>query len=203
MHLYLPIYILLFIIYHKLCPLNFYSKYFFAHVLHNIGVIIYTIPIIKNILDFPLQEDLYIYTPSHICSLLGALHIYHLIYYKVTFDEAFHHICAIYFHFFPANKFLLANLFFMSGLPGGITYFLLILVKYNLIDSITEKKISTYLNLWCRMPGILFFSSILLINMYHNKFNIQDYITFTFMVWNAIHFMKTIFISYLSKKLSK
>ncbi len=87
---------------------------------------------------------------------------------------------------------LLASLFFMTGIPGGITYLLLILVRYNYITKLTEKRISKHLNLWLRMPGILFFASILLLNMIKNPFEIQNYLTLFYMIWNSIHFTKTI-----------
>ena len=40
----------------------------------------------------------------------------------------------------------------MCGIPGGIDYFLLVLVKYNIIEKMTEKKINRYLNLFIRYP---------------------------------------------------
>ena len=43
----------------------------------------------------------------------------------------------------------------MNGLPGGIDYLLLILVKIGKIKSIEEKRINTYLNNYIRAPGIL------------------------------------------------
>jgi hypothetical protein len=194
---YLIGYITLFCIYHYICPLNYATKYFFAHIIHNLLVMLYTFPVILNVLNNPIQENMYQFIPQEFCSFLAALHIYHLIFYKISYDEIYHHILSIYFHFYPLNKFLLASLFFMTGLPGGLTYLMLILVKYGYIQKITEKKISKNLNLWCRMPGILFFASLLFLNIYHNykRGNTpspQDLITLFFMVWNPIHFTKTI-----------
>lgn len=203
--LFLIFYILIFYSYHKICTLELQSRYFFAHFLHNILVAFFTVPTIKEVLINPIQnnQDLYILVPSYLTSILGALHIYHLTFYKIGFDEIFHHIFAIYFHFFKLNKMLLASLFFMTGLPGGITYLLLILVRYNFITKLTEKRISKHLNLWCRMPGILFFASILLLNMINNPFEIQNYLTIFYMFWNSIHFTKTITESYAIAKITK
>ena len=193
----------MFISYHKLCKLELQSRYFLAHIFHNILVAYFTTSTIKEIITNPIQENLYTHVPSYLTSILGALHIYHLIYYKISYDEIFHHIFAIYFHFFELNKLLLASLFFMTGIPGGITYLLLILVRYNFITKLTEKRISKHLNLWIRMPGILFFAFILLLNMFKNPFNIQDYLTFFYMFWNSIHFSKTIIESYVQAKLTE
>jgi hypothetical protein len=194
---YLIGYTLLFCLYHKLCPLNYATRYFFAHVIHNLFVSIYTFSVILSLLNNPIQKNMYQYIPQEFCSFLAALHIYHLIFYKISYDEIYHHVLSIYFHFYPLNKFLLASLFFMTGIPGGITYLMLIFVKYGYMQKITEKKVSKNLNLWCRMPGILFFASLLFLNIYQNYKNniypsIQDLLTLFFMVWNPIHFTKTI-----------
>lgn len=203
---YLIGYTLGFCLYHYLCPLNYSTKYFFAHVIHNIIVMGFTIPTILEVLSNPLMQDMYVFIPEKFCSFLAALHIYHLIFYKTGFDELYHHVLSVYFHFYPLNRMLLASLFFMTGLPGGITYLMLILVKYNLISKLTEKRISKNLNLWCRMPGILFFASLLILNIYHNYIlnsihpSYQDLITLFFMVWNPIHFTETIIESYVKNK---
>jgi len=203
---YLIGYALGFCLYHYLCPLNYSTKYFFAHVIHNIAVMAYTIPTIMDVLSNPLSQDMYIFIPEKFCSFLAALHVYHLIFYKTGFDELYHHVLSVYFHFFPLNRMLLASLFFMTGLPGGVTYLMLILVKYNYITKLTEKRISKDLNLWVRMPGILFFASLLIVNMYQNYVlnsmmsTWQDLITLFFMVWNPIHFTETIIESFVKNK---
>ena len=203
---YLIGYTLGFCLYHYLCPLNYSTKYFFAHVIHNIAVMAYTLPTIIDVLNNPIRQDSYVFIPEKFCSFLAALHVYHLIFYKTGIDELYHHVLSVYFHFFPLNRMLLASLFFMTGLPGGITYLMLILVKYEYIQKMTEKRISKNLNLWCRMPFILFFASILILNLYNNYVNfsnlpsIQDSLTLFFMIWNPIHFTETIIESYVKNK---
>ena len=46
-------------------------------------------------------------------------------------------------------------LFFLSGLPGAIDYMLLYLVKTNKINSVTEKKIYTFLSAYIIAPGCI------------------------------------------------
>ena len=48
-----------------------------------------------------------------------------------------------------------AGAFFISGLPGGLTYLMLGLVKLGLLPGIKEKQITANLNSWLRVPGIL------------------------------------------------
>ena len=45
--------------------------------------------------------------------------------------------------------------FFMCGLPGGIDYFMLALVKFGSMSPFTEKAWNTRLNVWLRSPGLL------------------------------------------------
>merc|ERR1711935_516630 len=45
--------------------------------------------------------------------------------------------------------------FFISGMPGGIDYFLLGLLKLGLISPLCEKRVNSSLNVWLRVPGIL------------------------------------------------
>ncbi len=47
-------------------------------------------------------------------------------------------------------------LFFLTGLPGAIDYMLLYLVKINKVNSVTEKKIYTYLSTYIREPGCIY-----------------------------------------------
>jgi len=52
--------------------------------------------------------------------------------------------------------------FFISGLPGGISYFLLAAVKAGRLSSYTEKRINCSINTWLRSPGILLFNFLAL-----------------------------------------
>ena len=100
-----------------------------------------------------------------------ALHIYHIIFFKLRYQDFIHHICFV--------PFLLCNLsyqvknltiFFACGLPGMITYILLSLKRYNIISKKTEKQISFYQNLWLRAPGLLFSAfSVFYSHLYSQK----------------------------------
>ena len=90
--------------------------------------------------------------------LITSLHLFHMK-YALRKDDYVHHtfmtlalnLCVLYFK----PIFATCLIFFMNGLPGGIDYFLLILVKKGKIKSIEEKRINTYLNNYLRAPGIL------------------------------------------------
>ena len=45
--------------------------------------------------------------------------------------------------------------FFISGFPGGVSYFNLVLVKLGVMSKLKQKKIDKYMNVWCRCPGLV------------------------------------------------
>jgi len=45
--------------------------------------------------------------------------------------------------------------FFVSGLPGGIDYLMLALVKHGKMDALTEKYWNTKINVWMRGPALV------------------------------------------------
>jgi len=98
-------------------------------------------------------------------------------------------------------------LFFLTGLPGAIDYLLLYLVKSNIIKSITEKKIYTYISFLIRSPGCIITSGIgfpALIEYYKNK-NIFNFITSLSLIlltyWNGQYYLMKSHESYLKKTL--
>lgn len=98
--------------------------------------------------------------------LLGAvLHLYHCLNYKLTLIDKMHHIFSVFLcvplALYNGKRVLYLYYFFGTGLPGGIDYYLLCLVKKNIIHPLTEKKINAAINAYLRMPG-LFITSFLI-----------------------------------------
>ena len=93
-------------------------------------------------------------------TLIMVLHIYHVIAFPCTTEDYIHHIvsvgvvggigCMVNW-----GRSLNACNFFMCGLPGGVDYVLLFLRKHSLIESLTEKRINSQLNLLLRWPGFV------------------------------------------------
>ena len=52
-------------------------------------------------------------------------------------------------------------LFWVTGLPGGVTYALLVAVKAGRLSPLREKAVSAALNTWLRTPGLVTFSTIM------------------------------------------
>lgn len=89
------------------------------------------------------------------------LHLYHIVvfYPYLTHNDYVHHgfmlgisgpLCLLY-----PSRLVVMGLWFMSGFPGMIDYFLLWCVKMNWVDTMTEKYIYTLITMLVRSPGCL------------------------------------------------
>ena len=144
-----------------------------------------------------------------VVSIVEGIHIYHILLYfkKLTMVDWIHHgatfymtiLCKMYhngiiYHFVS---------FFMCGLPGGIDYMMLFMVKIGLMRPLTEKYINTILNAWIRNPGILFYVAIMLT---HKSMLQGHHFTFHCLglcFWNAIFFNNRVLINYSAENVLK
>ena len=92
-----------------------------------------------------------------------SLHVFHIItcFNNLSIIDWMHHVISCLFvgllgEFYVNGPIINYFLFFLCGLPGGIDYYLLTLNKYGLINRLTEKRINVNLNMWIRLPGVLF-----------------------------------------------
>lgn len=93
-----------------------------------------------------------------------SIHLYHItpcLNFKLHKIDYVHHFISAFFGgglVFFSDFGILQNycIFFMCGLPGLLDYILLICVKENLIDSITEKYYNCLINLILRSPFLLY-----------------------------------------------
>jgi hypothetical protein len=95
-------------------------------------------------------------------SLLFALHLYHMLAFKVTAEDIFHHLmfvgvlCPLVVPYkWNSGKSNNFAMFFLSGLPGGIDYVLLVLHYHGLLSRKTEKEWFATVNVWLRGPGLV------------------------------------------------
>lgn len=100
-------------------------------------------------------------------SSIVAVHLYHVLAFKLSTAEIVHHavfviiLCGLGIAFKQqggiANNF---GCFFLSGLPGGIDYLLLVLVKQELISKMAEKRLNATINTWLRGPSMSVYAFI-------------------------------------------
>lgn len=94
-------------------------------------------------------------------TIVNAAHVYHMIGgFSLGSADYFHHLLFIPLLGFPGQVLKWgpvqpAGAFFISGLPGGLTYLMLGLVKLGWFSAIKEKRVTANLNSWVRVPGIL------------------------------------------------
>ena len=110
--------------------------------------------------------------------MIISLHMYHIIMFqKLSIIDYIHHILSTFLMgglgtFFYFNSTLNIINFYICGLPGGIDYILLCLVKHGKINKLTEKKYNSYLNNYIRNPGMLTTLTISSLNLYYDNLDI-------------------------------
>lgn len=195
---------------------NIKGSYYINHFICNMMVVYNTFDCMISSYTEP--------TYSNICNVdslyfakytIYALHLYHMIWYynKLRYDDWIHHIIMVGISL-PLTE-LIDNynlighcLFFTTGLPGGIDYFLLALVRNNIIDKGIEKRINKNINLWIRCPGCIsnvtlsIFSLIYLYEVTTNINIIASIIIILSVYWNGIYFMEQVVSDYIKYSMS-
>ena len=167
------------------------ARYFFLHFIFNSFITIITIKDGLLCLYNPLNnfDKPYIHSGILSTGCISGFHIYHMLFFEIKdLEEWIHHIISCLFVpliglSIPYGCALsLANLT-MCGIPGGIDYLLLFLVKYNIIDKFTEKRINRLLNLVLRYPFMFISCYIFYINYF------RDTILFTSIYLKILSFV--------------
>ena len=184
------------------------GKYYLIHFINNLFITFYTYPnVIDSFVDLFNYSD-YITNPQTVI-ITVALHLYHVIVYfnRLRFDDWLHHILMIAVVIpisvnMNVGCLLGLGLFFITGLPGGIDYLLLFLVRNKIIDKILEKKVNTYLNIWVRCPGCIIHSTMSIMVLIKiaptlSYINLIGGVCCTSIIfWNGIYFMNQVVQNY-------
>lgn len=178
------------------------SPYYLIHSIHNAAIVWLTAPdVITTLTRFVDIHSINAEVNWLALELVFALHIYHILvyWYKFRFDDWLHHILMIGIALpigmiVKAGPLLGYSLFFTTGLPGGIDYTLLFLVRNGLMARETEKYINYYLNTWIRAPGTASHAilSTVFILQYIETYSFSWYLgllTALLNYWNGQYFM--------------
>ena len=176
--------------------------WYILHALVNLLVCIAGFGDVKNILINPGYQSLT--STVFAKDIVLAAHIYHILSFKVTIVDWIHHIvmCSILtasYVFTTTVSITNYLLFFLSGLPGGIDYVLLSLVKAGKMDKLTEKKINSKLNIWIRAPGILVGAYIFFYQYFHGIIDVSRLAVIASILafyWNAQYFTERVVFNY-------
>jgi len=174
--------------------------YYAVHSIHNAAVVYVTgEEVWKTATDFGNA----LLSPNNYTALelVFALHFYHVAYYwrKFRFDDWLHHILMIGIALpigitVPSGTLLGFSLFFTTGLPGGIDYFLLFLTRNLWINRLMEKRVNTWLATWVRAPGCAAQAALTLALLSTQntatapRFAWLAYLTAALNYWNGMYF---------------
>jgi hypothetical protein len=142
-----------------LTRLGLEGVYYAVHSVHNAAIAYSTFPeVVATLTQFTTA----IHAPVNLFALeiCAALHLYHIMYYykKFRFDDWLHHALMIGIALpiggiVSSGTMLGFSLFFTTGLPGCISYALLVMSRNFWIRRDIEKRINTWVNVWVRSPG--------------------------------------------------
>eukprot|EP01130_Rhizamoeba_saxonica_P018211 TRINITY_DN9038_c0_g1_i2.p1 TRINITY_DN9038_c0_g1~~TRINITY_DN9038_c0_g1_i2.p1 ORF type:complete len:120 (-),score=13.84 TRINITY_DN9038_c0_g1_i2:16-375(-) len=89
--------------------------------------------------------------------------------------------------------------FGLTGLPGGLDYLLLTLVKIDKLDYIREKELNVTIQVWVRVPVLLLGDGLWLQAYIMGELPWQTIIIGFLQTWNALYFMHDTLKSFYSK----
>ena len=131
------------------------SRWFQLHAVINIIVTYISLPEVYDIICNPMNA--FDKSSNRFGLILGlSLHLYHMIFFELTFMDKCHHISSAFIciplTMFLDCKIISWHLFIGTGLPGGIDYIMLSFVKNSKLQSLKEKKYNGMINAYLRGP---------------------------------------------------
>jgi len=169
------------------------SHYFFLHAIVNTIVCYFSFPDVYRTFIDPINAFTGQSQSMMANNAVISIHLYHIIRFKLSKGDIIHHIifvsicCGLAIKV-KYNAGVANNLgcFFLSGLPGGIDYFLLVAEKHNWINKLTEKKWNAYIQGWIRGPSMAIYGFLLWQTYILNKLNISIWIA---IIAGSLHFI--------------
>jgi len=158
------------------------ARWFAVHSFGNLFVVISALPAMLATLADPVESMSSVkYNDSSFFGtgtpwpilIVNSIHVYHMVAFKLTKADYFHHLVFALTmgstgQFYRLGAFRGFLVFFLSGLPGGIDYFNLVLVKLGKLDLLTQKRTGAAINIWIRGPFLVTSGFIIYLNyVYH------------------------------------
>jgi len=178
------------------------GRYFFFHIFVNLTVVIGSWPDLMTVIFDTSSPRLFSGPPASDIPIIviWALHLYHILAFQpLPFIDWAHHLTALFIvelaPLFYGGALANYGNFFACGLPGGIDYVLLFLMKRGLVQPLTEKRLALHLGLWVRCPGILLSCWELMKNFIRTG-NLISLACTLLGFWNALFFLERVIGSY-------
>ena len=185
--------------------LSLKARWFFLHIFVNLIVTIFSYNDTKYCLTDPINCFVRPWDSSLPFMIASVSHIYHIIAFSnLHFDDYLHHITmgpfagGIAFLFLKVSGTNLA-LMGLTGIPGGLDYVMLTLVKTGFIDRLIEKKWNVVIQTWFRMPLLIFGASIFYVNYIVHQLSHWSILCGMLAYWNGIYYQHDTLSNYYSK----
>lgn len=190
------------------------NVYYLIHALHNAYIVYLTNTDVVSALTTQVGAVAAAVPPNYeAASAVAALHLYHTILYwdKLRLDDLLHHGLMIGVALplgclLPSGPLLGYSLFFSTGLPGGIDYVLLTLVRNGFLAPITEKRVNRWLNVWVRSPGCVSHATLVIANVAAASseaawLRVASALPGLLMYWNGQYFMEQVVVNHARRQL--
>ena len=188
---------------------GFRKPYYAVHVLHNAIMVALTA---RDVWASVSDITRAVYYPLNWSAVLMCygLHIYHTVAYWSTLhrDDVLHHVLMIGVAMpigssVQAGALMGMNLFFTTGLPGGINYALLFAERNGWITRATEKTINARVHEWLRGPGCIAHATLAAATSWSQAPTLVGQLAGTLIAaltaWNGIYFAGQVIRAPLSK----
>jgi hypothetical protein len=167
------------------------TRWNYVHAFGNSLVCYYSLPHMILLLSDPIHEILHPHFFNDSASIITMIHTYHVIAFKCRFDEWMHHICFVLLGTltqYTVNWGRIAALyhFFICGLPGGIDYFILGLVKDGIVTKERRLRIAVELNTWIRAPGIIVAWAFAWTWLMHSPMQVRELLCFVAISFGSV-----------------
>jgi hypothetical protein len=148
------------------------GRWFALHAVANFTIMVVTF---SDLANTAMEPQWAVYRPTSAppidwtnAALLGCIHLYHMVFFKCNAADWFHHLVFVPFNqlafFWPHlywgtygrwGSAINMQQFFVCGLPGGLDYLMLALVKEGKMDRFRHKLWQAKINVWMRAPGLI------------------------------------------------
>jgi hypothetical protein len=141
------------------------ARYFFLHTFANALISFACLPDLQRALYTPVEALVGPTLTAFPMAMVAAIHIYHCLFFGLSRDDIFHHvqfvlpliILSIVFKW-DGGASQNFGAFFICGLPGGLNYAALCLVKEGWITPLTQKHFDAWINACLRAPGCIIYA---------------------------------------------
>lgn len=189
-----------------LTRMKYLKPYYAIHVFHNAAMVAVTARDVYAAFTGTTMPTNW--TAVYLCY---ALHLYHLYVYWRSFymDDWLHHGLMVAFALpigssVAAGALMGANLFFTTGLPGGISFALMFAEKNGWITRATSKRYNVPIHVWIRSPGCTAIAALIMATAWSADaafwHRTAATATAALTYWNGQYFMQQVITSSLSNK---